>query len=457
MSRADRVYSTLIKRNEEQAQKLPEQARRQVGGNGLRQVSAAALQSSGDQTVNASTVLPWLLHALGAPAALTGLLVPVREAGSMLPQAFLTPLLLRVRHRKWAFVTGALVQAAAVAVMTAVAALGQGLGAGLLIVAALTVFALGRCLCSISSKDVQGRTIPSGERGQINGLATTAAGLVAITLGLGIRFVGGTDLSAGQLAWLLGAGALLWVAVAVIYARIREPDDVDVEPAEPAKGSDDVRSQDGGPEQRRSWFAETWMVLRDDPPFRRFVGVRSLLLVSSLSPPLVVALSLDAGAQALTGLAGFIIASGLAALIGGRVFGSRADRSSRSVLRLGAALASAVILAVVAMVSLPGFTGDTWWGSALFVVAYFSLTLLHTGVRVGRKTYLVDMAEGDRRTTYVAVSNSVLGLVLLLVGGISSALVLLDIRLALLLLAGMGLAGVIAATRLPEVSAGVSS
>ena len=78
MSRADRVYSTLIKRNEEQAQKLPEQARRQVGGNGLRQVSAAALQSSGDQTVNASTVLPWLLHALGAPAALTGLLVPVR-------------------------------------------------------------------------------------------------------------------------------------------------------------------------------------------------------------------------------------------------------------------------------------------------------------------------------------------------------------------------------------------
>lgn len=149
--------------------------------------------------------------------------------------------------------------------------------------------------------------------------------------------------------------------------------------------------------------------------------MRSLLLVSSLSPPLVVALSLDAGAQALTGLAGFIIASGLAALIGGRVFGSRADRSSRSVLRLGAALASAVILAVVAMVSLPGFTGDTWWGSALFVVAYFSLTLLHTGVRVGRKTYLVDMAEGDRRTTYVAVSNSVLGLVLLLVGGISGS------------------------------------
>lgn len=47
-----------------------------------------------------------------------------------------------------------------------------------------------------------------------------------------------------------------------------------------------------------------------------------------------------------------------------------------------------------------------------------------------------------------------LGFVLLLVGALSSALVVLDIRLALILLAGMGLAGVIAANQLPEVSAG---
>src|SRR5699024_6775039 len=111
-----------------------------------------ALQSSGDQTVNASTVLPWLFHALGVPPALIGVLVPIRESGSMLPQAFLTPLILNVRHRKWVFITGASVQALSVGVMAATAALGRGLPAGLAIVAALAVFALGRCLCSISSK-----------------------------------------------------------------------------------------------------------------------------------------------------------------------------------------------------------------------------------------------------------------------------------------------------------------
>lgn len=68
--------------------------------NGVRQVVAQALQSAGDHSVNASTVLPWALHALGAPGAVLGLLVPLRESLSMLPRVMLTPLELRARHRK---------------------------------------------------------------------------------------------------------------------------------------------------------------------------------------------------------------------------------------------------------------------------------------------------------------------------------------------------------------------
>src|SRR5699024_6858092 len=78
--------------------------------------------------------------------------------------------------------------------------------------------------------------------------------------------------------------------------------------------------------------------------------------------------------------------------------------------------------------------------------------LMHTGVRVGRKTYVIDMAEGDQRTAYVAVSNTALGLVLLLFGGISSALATIQIFWALLCLAATGLVGVYAGARLPEVS-----
>lgn len=439
MNNVEQVYSTLVKRSPEAEHELSSGVQRHVPGNGLRLVAASALQSSGDQTVNASTVLPWLFHALGVPPALIGALVPIRESGSMLPQAFLTPLVLKFGYRKWVFVAGAAAQALSVAVMAATAAIGHGLAAGLIIVLALAAFSLGRCLCSISSKDVQGRTVPKGERGQINGLATTASGLVAITVGIGIRLTG--DANAERLAWLLAAGAFLWVAAAVVYSGIREPRGV----PQQTRGSQSETSY-------HNWFVQTYQLVRDDRDFRHFVAVRGLLLVSALSPPFVVSLAVDSGSGSLSGLGGFIVASGLAALLGGRIFGRLADRSSRKLMSAGAGAASLVIIVLVIVVSIPGFTGESPGGAGLFIASYFLLTLLHTGVRVGRKTYIVDMASGDRRTTYVAVSNSAMGVILLVTGAVSSALAILGIIWALIFLAAMGVAGVVAGATLPEVS-----
>ncbi len=433
------IYSALMRRSADAEEELPDDVQRDIPRNGLRLVGAQALQSSGDQTVNASTVLPWLFHALGVPAALIGVLVPIRESGSMLPQAFLTPWILHVHRRKWVYVLGALVQALAVAVMTLTAAVGHGLPAGVVVIVALAAFSIGRCLTSVASKDVQGRTVPKGERGQINGLATTASGLVAITLGLAVRSLGGGDLSGTQLAWLLGLGSALWVLVALVYAGVREPADMS------ERTEEDVDAH--------GWFAEVLTLLRTDRAFRDFVVVRGFLLVSALSPPFVVSLSVHSDTTALSGLGGYILASGVAALIGGRIFGRLADRSSRQLMTGGAAVASGLVLALVLLVELTDLEG-TAWGAVVFVVTYFLLTLTHTGVRVGRKTYVVDMAEGDLRTTYVAVSNSAMGLVLLVVGAVSSAIAAFGQVWALVFLAGLGLLGVLGSVRLPEVSWG---
>lgn len=440
MSKYEKLYSLLMKRNPDGEAELTPEVRDSVPTNGLRIVSANAMQSSGDQLMNASTVLPWLFATLGVPHALTGLLVPIRESGSMLPQAFLTPLVQRARYRKWVFIAGALIQAFAVGAMALVAALVDGVSAGISILIALAVFSLGRCLTSIASKDVQGRTIPKGERGQINGLATTASGFVAITLGLAIRFFGGESLSQFQLAWLLALGAAFWVGVGLLYSGIREP------APEP-----EVTSSQRTTTTSNS-FGDLYRLLRDDRAFRHFVTVRSLLLVSSLSPPLIVTLSIHHGAQSLAGLGGFVIASGIAALLGGRIFGRLADRSSKQLMSIGAAVASTLVILTVLLVAIPDLLGGGWGTNLLFILVYFLLTLIHTGVRVGRKTYVIDMAEGDQRTAYVAVSNTALGLVLLLFGGISSALATLQIYWALLFLAAAGLVGVYSGSRLPEVS-----
>lgn len=448
MTTTQRLHARLIKRDLDAEAQLPDDVQGNVPGNTLRLVGANALQSSGDQMVNASTVLPWLFHAIGVPAALTGALVPIRESGSMLPQAFLTPLVIKVRQRKLVTLVGALVQALSVAVMAVTAAIGSGLAAGLTIIVALAVFSLGRCLTSIASKDVQARTVPKGERGQINGLATTASGLVAITLGLAVRALG-EGLDAQTLAAILGIGSVLWVLVALVWWSVREPVD-----APSRRSQSDLlrdRGEGEGEEEQDNWFAQTLTLLREDATFRSFVTVRSFLLVSSLSPPFIVTLAVQTGAPALTGLGGFIIASGLAALLGGRIFGRMADRSSKRLMTTGAALASLVLLVLVLLDTSLDLDGDSLTTYAIFVAAYFLVTMLHTGVRVGRKTYVVDMAEGDQRTTYVAVSNSAMGVVLLLVGAISSAIAGFGVIWALLFLAGLGVLGVVTSRRLPEV------
>lgn len=402
--------------------------------NGLLQVLAGVLQSSGDQVVNAKTVLPWLLASLGAPAALIGLLVPIRESGSMLPQAALAPRVRRLRRRRTVWVAGAGGQALATAAMALAAAVLDGVTAGVAILVALAGFAVSRSLCSLAGKDVLGRTVPKGERGQITGLNTALSGAVAITLGFGIRVLGGDGTSRVALALLLGMASLAWVVAAAVYATVREPDAATERMDDPAEGT--------------GWAGAAWRLLRADATFRRFVVVRSLLLVSALSPPFVVALAVRAGDGGLGGLGPFVIAQGVAGLVGGRAFGRMADRSSRSLMVGGAAAASLTILVFLGLLAVPSVVGQ-WW---LYSGTYLLLALTHLGVRVARKTYVVDLAEGDQRTEYVAVANTAMGLLLLLAGAISGGLAVLSTEAALGFLAALGIVGVLAGRRLPDVS-----
>ncbi|MFW6090484.1 MAG: MFS transporter [Actinomycetota bacterium] len=433
MPAAQAVYRRLVRADHDSgAEGVPQEAQQDIARNGLRQIVAAGLQSTGDQVVNAKTVLPWLLASLGAPGSLIGLLVPIRESGSMLPQAPITPWVERHRLRKWIWVGGAAGQALATAAMALVAATASGVAAGVGILLALAAFALSRSLTSLSSKDVLGRTVPKGQRGQINGITTVLSGAVAITIGLGIRLLGGDDVASGVLAALLGAVVVVWVVALAVYATIREP------AGEPSAATE------SGP----GWAAWAWRLLRDDATFRRFVTVRTLLLVSALSPPFVVALAATRGGVGLGSLGPFVVAQGLANLLGGRVSGRLADRSSRQLMIGTATAASAVIAAFLALLAVPGARSSEW----LYPVVYLVLALTHTGVRVARKTYIVDMAEGDRRTEYVAVANTTMGVLLLAVGAVSSALAGLGNEAALGFLAVLGALGVAVGRTLPEVS-----
>jgi hypothetical protein len=77
------LYERLVRTPDGARAGRTDDADRDVAANGLRQIAAHALQSTGGQVVNAKTVLSWLFSALGVPAVLVGMLVPIRESGSM--------------------------------------------------------------------------------------------------------------------------------------------------------------------------------------------------------------------------------------------------------------------------------------------------------------------------------------------------------------------------------------
>jgi MFS family permease len=64
---------------------------------------------------------------------------------------------------------------------------------------------------------------------------------------------------------------------------------------------------------------------------------------------------------------------------------------------------------------------EAWRGPWLYAPAFLLAGIAHAGVRLGRKTWLVDAAPDEHRPTYVATANTVIGGVTVVGGGLGAA------------------------------------
>ncbi|SIQ26160.1 MFS transporter [Marinobacterium stanieri] len=427
------LYAKLLNEEDARACKaIDEDACKEVPGNFLWLVLSQFLTKLGDALGNPKVVLPAVMEAVSAPLYLLGFLVPIRESGSMMPQLLIAGFVRRLPIRKHVWVVGSLLQALCMMLIALVAWQLEGAAAGWSIIGLLVLFSLSRGLCSVAAKDVLGKTIPKTQRGRVNGWSASVAGLVTLLAGAWFVLANGEgDMSGASFGVLLSLAGLLWILAALTYSQIREF------PGE----------TDGGVNGITEAFKRL-DILRTDSAFRLFVITRSLFLCSALSAPYYVVLAQRAqdNSPALLGL--FIIASGAAGLISGPFWGRFADLSSRSVMTLAALMSSLAGIIVWAIATWFPQWLDIFW---LIPLCYFALSIAHQGVRVGRKTFVVDMAEGNRRTDYVAVSNTVIGIVLLIMGFTGALSVAVPISTIILILCLMGLAGVVLSLRLPDV------
>ncbi len=393
-------------------------------------VVANTLSKLGDELANPKTVLAWVMNFVGAPLYLVGLLVPIRESGSLLPQLAIAAYVRRMAVRKWVWVLGSIVQCAAVAGIGVVAWALTGAAAGWAVVGLLVLFSLARGMCSVSHKDVLGKTIPKTRRGRLSGIAGSASGIVALAVGLYFLYRGNDTPDPAFFGMLVVGAGLLWLLAAGAFSLIQEF----------------AGATEGGGKALAEAFKRL-SLLRDDPAFGRFVLVRALMLCSALTAPYYIILATGGGEPEIATLGLFILANGLAATLSAPIWGRMADTSSRNVMMRGALMAAILgILAFAVDTFIPEISGNAF----LFAGAFFVLGVAHSGVRLGRKTYVVDLADGNRRTDYVAVSNTVIGAALLFSGVIGVLAGTLSPAGVILIFSLFGLAGVALAARLPE-------
>ncbi|GGX40502.1 MFS transporter [Saccharospirillum salsuginis] len=379
---------------------IPESACRHLPRNFFGYLVANTLSKVADELSSARLILPWLMGALGAPAAMVGFLVPIREAGVLVPQLMVAAWVRGMSRRKGVWLLGAALSALALLGMGWAAWRLSGASAGWALIGLLVVYSLARGLCSVSAKDVLGKTVSKARRGTVMGYASGISGVVVFGLGIALVALPGLVEDATLLAGLLVVAAVCWGLGLLAFARIRE----------------EAGATEGGG-NALSVALRQLSIVRTDAAFRRFVWARALLLSVALVPPFYVLLVQQSGGGAL-GLGGLIIASGLASSVSAPIWGRLSDRSSRSVMMAAAGIVG-VLGVVVWLVALLGgdLARNAWVGGALYAV----VMVCHGGVRLGRKAYLVDMATQQDRATYVAVSNTLIG-GLMLVGGLVGVL-----------------------------------
>ena len=226
---------------------------------------------------------------------------------------------------------------------------------------------------------------------------------------------------------LLVAAALLWALGALLFALIREP-----------------TGATGG---ARSPLAEARAgaeVLRRVTGFRRFLVARGLLAVTEVAVPFYVLAAREAGVDA-GGLGAFLVASGGAAVLSNPVWGRVTDRSSdRAVMTVAGAIgASAAMLAAVLLAAGSG-------SEAAYAGVVFVAVTAQEGVRLGRKAYLVTAAPPRERPLYVALANTIIGLVMIALALLGAVAEVAGVEGAVIAVLVVSLLGVAATRRTPE-------
>lgn len=363
-----------------------------------------------DVLLSAKTTLPALMSAAGAPAWMAQLLVPLRESGALLPQMAYAYMLRNQRRRDTAWQVSMLLQFISGVLLISLGLHLEGALAGLAIIMSLTFMSLARAMTSLTMKDIQGQHVLKGSRGRLIGGASTFSSLISVTVAIA-ALLGSSKMSSSQLIVIASIALLSKLFCMWLMRPLNTL--VDTEQRAVKKG------------------------LYFDKPLIHFVIVRAFLAHTALIAPVFV---MSYSGNLSYSLAYLIIAQGLANFLSSYLWGWLSDISALLCMRAGASIA---ILASLTLLMSPLYYHNLTSETFFIVGLFFILGIGHQGVRTGRKIYGVDIATEQHRTEFIATSNTLVGLAILALGVIYSALTVFSTELSLIFMTGGIILGVV--------------
>lgn len=411
---------------------IPPESCKETPRNFRANVCNGAASKLAEQIAGPNLILPWLFQLLGTPIWLFGFLMPIKQTFSLLPQMVVAGQIRQLAKRKWVWVGSGMIQALCLLLMIPVALWFPPATAGFFLLALLVIFSTASGTASVAFQDVLGKTIDKGHRGKLLARRALVGGILTAAAGLLLNRYRGTEQDMTPVLILLLVAAVLWVLAAFCFALIREfPGAV--------KGGRNAISESRAGLQ----------FFRQQRGFRQFLLARSLLLSVELVTPFFV---LHAGhllQLKVQSIGSLVVAVGISQMLSSPFWGQMADRTSKNVMSLSALIAFCSVLLAIVLTFLPVYSIQY----AGYMLVFVLIGLAEAGVRLGRKTYLVDATPHEERATYTAFSNSMVGIIAIISGVTGLIAQWLGASITLLAIAGFMLVGFLACRQMPEADA----
>ncbi len=362
-----------------------------------------ALFEFAERLIDPPLVLTWFVSRLTSSNLLVGLVAPLGDAGWFLPQVFIAGLVQRMPRKMLSYTLAAVVRAISWSlVAVAVWLVGDP---ALLLVTFFILYGVARLAAGLGGLgffEVVAKTIPANRRGSFFAWRMLTGGL----LGLGAGVV--TQEVLNRFAFPRGHALLFVVYTAVIipamlaFIIIREP------PGTAVSHTPTLRQQ----------LRRARQLLRTDAVFRRYMGMRTALGLAGIALPFygVYARNVLGAPEGMVGI--YVAVRVGAGLLANLPWGSLGDRKGNRLvtlwLSLGSALTALLALALAGWVATSPSRGP-WLPYLALPIFLLNGALAPASMLVG-SNFLLELVPETERSLYLGLSNTLIGIVVLISG-----------------------------------------